>query len=681
MGLGPQLAVFLFFALFGAKVGGQNSTSIQYKPTVVNVGALFTLNSTIGRVAELAIKLAGDDVNESPSVLAGTRLRMIVRDTNCSGFLGTIERLHSWYLACPCPCFSIRATSVLSVEEDIALQLMANDVVAIIGPQSSGVAHIVSEAVSELNVPLLSFAATDPTLSSLQYPYFLRTTQSDYFQMNAVADMIDYFGWREVIAIFVDDDYGRGGISVLGDALALKRAKISYKAAIPPNFDESELRELLVKVNLMESRVYVVHANPDSGLSVFKVAKQLTMMSSGYVWIVTDWLSSILDSSETPYANMMNLIQGVIVLRPHTPDSRIKQKFLSRWNNLLQRGNVSSKLNTYGFYAYDTVWLAAYAIDQFLNDGGKISFSNDRILYNTNQSSLPLSALQSFKGGSDLLNKLHSANFTGLTGQIQFNSDGDLVHPGYDILNIAGTGLRRIGFWSNSSGLTVIAPETLYGQPSNISTYSRFLYDVIWPGETTMKPRGWVFPDNGKKLRIGIPNRASYKEFVSKDTSPDGVGGYAVDVFKAAVSLLPYPVPLQFIVFGNGSTNPNYDELVQKVADNYFDAAVGDISIVTNRTRIVDFTQPYTESGLIIVTPVREKSTTPWAFLKPFSLKMWCVTGLFFVLVGVVVWILEHRMNTEFRGSPRRQLVTICWFGFSTMFLHTVSNRQCFPMI
>ncbi|KAG0499030.1 hypothetical protein HPP92_003721 [Vanilla planifolia] len=117
-------------------------------------------------VAELAIKLAVDDVNESPSVLAGTRLRMIVRDTNCSGFLGTIG----------------------------ALQLMANDVVAIIGPQSSGVAHIVSEAVSEPNVPLLSFAATDPTLSSLQYPYFLRTTQSDYFQMNAVADMIDYFG-------------------------------------------------------------------------------------------------------------------------------------------------------------------------------------------------------------------------------------------------------------------------------------------------------------------------------------------------------------------------------------------------------------------------------------------------------------------------------------------------------
>ena len=93
----------------------------------------------------------------------------------------------------------------------------------------------------------------------------------------------------------------------------------------------------------------------------------------------------------------------------------------------------------------------------------------------------------------------------------------------------------------------------------------------------------------------------------------------------------------------------------------YFDAAVGDITIVTNRTRIVDFTQPYAESGLIIVAPVKEINSSAWAFLKPFTVQMWFVTGGFFLFVGAVVWILEHRTNTEFRGSPRQQLVTIFW--------------------
>lgn len=80
-----------------------------------------------------------------------------------------------------------------------------------------------------------------------------------------------------------------------------------------------------------------------------------------------------------------------------------------------------------------------------------------------------------------------------------------------------------------------------------------------------------------------------------------------------------------------------------------------------NRSRIVDFTQPYIESGLVIVTRVKENSSSAWAFLKPFTVEMWCVTGAFFLLVGAVVWILEHRINPEFRGKPRRQIATMFW--------------------
>lgn len=649
MGRAPiRLSALCFLAVIvGGFAGNENGTVIApSRPSFVSVGALFTFNSTIGRVARLAIELAVEDVNANSDVLGGTRLNVIVQDTNCSGFIGTVE----------------------------ALQLMVNDVVAIIGPQSSGIAHVISHVVNELHVPLISFAATDPVLSSLQYPYFIRMTQNDVFQMNAIADVVEYNGWREVIAIFVDDDNGRGGITALGDALATKRAKISYKAKFPPNADRNTINDLLVQVNLMESRVFVVHVNPDSGLTVFKIAKRLGMLGSGYVWIATDWLASVLDSSDLADPDTMNLIQGVIALRHHIPDTDLKKKFTARWNSLIRKGNVTSSLNTYGLYAYDSVWLIAHAINRFLSEGDAISFSSDPKLRDANGSVLHLDALRSFAGGSKLREKALLTNFTGLTGQVQFSPDGNLIHPAYDILNIGGTGSRRIGFWSNFSGLSIVAPETLYRKPPNTSTSSQQLYNAIWPGETIIRPRGWVFPNNGKLLRIGVPYRVSYKEFVTKDNSPDGVKGYCIDVFKAAVNLLPYPVPYTFILFGDGSKNPSFNELVQKVADNYFDAAVGDIAIVTNRTRIVDFTQPYIESGLVIVAPVKEKNSSPWAFLKPFTLEMWCVTGAFFLFVGAVVWILEHRMNTEFRGSPRQQLATICWFSFSTMFFAQREN-------
>lgn len=68
------------------------------------------------------------------------------------------------------------------------------------------------------------------------------------------------------------------------------------------------------------------------------------------------------------------------------------------------------------------------------------------------------------------------------------------------------------------------------------------------------------------------------------------------------------------------------------------------------------------ESGLVIVAPVRAAKSKPWAFLSPFTVEMWGVTGIFFLFVGAVVWILEHRTNHEFRGPPRKQIITVFWY-------------------
>ncbi|PON83855.1 Ionotropic glutamate receptor [Trema orientale] len=638
-----------------AGTGNDTVPSSSTRPSIVNIGVLFTYNSVIGRSAKPAILAAIDDVNSDSSILHGTKFKVIFHDTNCSGFLGTVE----------------------------ALELIQNDVVAAIGPQSSGISHVISHVVNELQVPLLSFGSTDPTLSALQYPYFVRTTQSDYFQMYAVADLVDHHGWREVIAIFVDDDYGRNGISILGDALAKKRAKISYKAAFSPGASKSDINDVLVGVNLMESRVYVVHVNPDSGLNVFSVAKSLGMMTSGYVWIATDWLPSLLDSVQPPDPNTMNLLQGVVALRHYTPDTDLKKKFVSRWNKLKHDG--TSGFNSYALYAYDSIWLAARALDVFFNEGGSISFSNDPKLQETNRSTLHLSSLRIFDGGSQYLKTILKMNFTGVSGKIQFDLDKNFVHPAYDVLNILGTGPRRVGYWTNYSGLSIVNPEIIYTKPPNTSTSNQRLYSIIWPGETASTPRGWVFPNNGKPLRIAVPNRVSYKDFVAKDRNPPGVRGFCVDIFEAAINLLPYAVPRTYELFGDGKRNPEYSELVNQVAENKFDAAVGDITITTNRTKIVDFTQPYLESGLVVVAPVKEAKSSPWAFLKPFTLPMWLVTAGFFLFVGAVVWILEHRLNHEFRGPPRKQIMTIFWFSFSTMFFshreNTVSTLGRFVLI
>lgn len=436
---------------------------------------------------------------------------------------------------------------------------------AIIGPQSSVIAHVISHIANELQVPLLSFAATDPTLSSLQYPFFVRTTQDDRYQMAAIADIVEYYEWREVIAIYTDDDYGRNGLSALANQLATKRCRISYKAPLSPQASRSDIMDVMVKVALAESRILIVHTYPTGGIDVVAVAHHLGMMGSGYVWIATNWLSTVLDTYSPLPSRTLENIQGLITLRMYTPDSEMKRKFLSRWKNLTNNltGSGSFGLNTYGLYAYDTVWILANAVNTFFNHGGNISFSNDSRLSELDRGNLHLDAMSIFDGGQLLLDSILKVKLTGLSGHVSFTSGKSLIRPAFEVINVIGTGVRRIGYWSNYSGLSVVPPENLYEKPPNCSSSNQHLHSVIWPGQTAEKPRGWVFPNQGKQLRIGVPNRVSYREFIAEVPGTDTFKGYCIEVFTAALNFLPYAVPYKLMPFGDRVNNPSCTELVR----------------------------------------------------------------------------------------------------------------------
>lgn len=619
----------------GCFTEGLNNTTISTRPDVVNIASILTFDSIIGKVAKIALEAAIEDVNSDPTILNGTKLKITLHDSNYSGFLSMME----------------------------ALEVMEKETVAVIGPQSSVLAHVISHVANELQVPLLSFTATDPTLSSLQYPYFVRTTHSDLYQMAAIADIVRYYEWTQVTAIYIDDDHGRNGIISLADQLAVRGCKISHKAPIRPWATKADISDVLVQVALMESRVLVVHTYPNSGLDILDVAKNLGMLESGYVWITTNWLSTVIDVSSPLPVKTIGVMQGFLTLKSYTKESKLTRKFASEWRKLTNLG-----LSTSCLYAYDTIWLLARALDAFFDQGGNISFSKDLKLKGSEGESLNLDSLSIFNGGKLLLQDILKVKMKGLTGVMEFTSEKDLVFPAFEVLNVIGTGVRRVGYWSNFSGLSTIRPETVYTKPPTQSSNFELLHSVIWPGQTIQKPRGWVFPENGMQLKIGVPNRVSFQEFVGHVKHTDVFKGYCIDVFTSAVNLLPYAVPYKFQSFGDGLENPSNTKLVQLINAGVYDAAVGDIAITTNRTRLADFSQPFIESGLVVVAPVRRSSSSTWAFLRPFSPLMWCVSGFFFLVVGAVVWTLEHRINDEFRGPPRQQIVTVLWFSFSTLF-------------
>lgn len=83
LGIGPSVAITaLIVAILVVPMGCQ-------RPKVVNIGAVFTFDSVIGRAAKGALEAAVSDVNADKSVLKDTELRLLMEDSSCNVFHGS----------------------------------------------------------------------------------------------------------------------------------------------------------------------------------------------------------------------------------------------------------------------------------------------------------------------------------------------------------------------------------------------------------------------------------------------------------------------------------------------------------------------------------------------------------------------------------------------------------------
>ncbi|KAG5225148.1 glutamate receptor [Salix suchowensis] len=566
-----------------------------------------------------------------------------------------------------------------------ALDLIKNvEVQAIIGPTLSTQAKFVIELGQKAQVPIISFSASSPFLTAIKSPYFFQATQNDSTQVNAISELVQAFGWRAAVPIYIDNEYGEGLVPYLTNALQAVDARIPYQSAISPSATDDQIVAELYKLMTMQTRVFIVHMFPSLGARLFAKAKEIGMMSEGYVWIMTDGLTAEFLSSPNP--SVTDTMQGVLGIKPHVPSTKELKDFRVRWKRKFQQDNpdiIDAEMNIYGLWAYDAATALAFAVEKMADFGSrKVNVSSN--------SSTDLATLGVSLNGPDLLQALSNTSFKGLSGDYLF-VNGKLQASPFWIVNVNGNGGRKVGFWTPTKGLVQTLNSTT-AKSFNSSPVS-CISTVIWPGGKSDAPKGWEIPSsNGKKLKIGVPVKDGLGQFVSVtrnlSSNTTTVKGYSIDVFEAAVRSLPYALPYEYIPFAKPDGGPagNYDDLIHQVFLRKYDAVVGDTTIVFNRSSYVDFTLPYMESGVSMIVPVTENNKkSAWIFLKPLTWDLWVTSFCFFIFIGFVVWVLEHRINEDFRGPPSNYIGTSFWFSFSTMiFAHrerVVNNLSRFVLI
>ncbi|XP_050369016.1 glutamate receptor 2.8-like [Argentina anserina] len=568
---------------------------------------------------------------------------------------------------------------------DAALDLIKNvEVKAILGPMTSMQATFVVNLGEKAHVPIISFSATSSSLTSLQSSFFFQLAQNDSSQVKAISGVIQNFAWRRVVPIYVDNLYGEGIIPFLIDALLEVNAHVPYRSLISQSATDDEIKIELYKLMTMQTRVFIVHMMPKLASKLFSKAKEIGMMNKGFVWITTNGIGDHLRAM----GSVLNSMQGVLSVETNVLDTSKLREFRPRWKRQFQKDNpeiIDVELDVFGYRAYDAAFAIAMAIENVGN--ASFGFENGNI---SAFNSTDIGNLKISQYGSNISNALSLTSFRGISGDFNL-VDRQLQLSTFKIVNVNGYGARVVGYWTPENGRLVNNLNTT--SSCNVSAVKcDALGPIIWPGESSSVPKGWEIPENGTKLRIGVPVKDGFTEFVKVttdlSTNTTDVNGFSIDVFKAVVDKLPYALPYELIPFAypNGTSAGTYNDLIYQIYLGKFDAVVGDATIRANRTLYVDFAMPYTESGVVMVVPIIDsRIKNAWVFLQPLTWDLWMTTLCFFIFIGFVIWVLEHRINEDFRGPPSHQVGTSFWFSFSTMvFSHrerVVSNLGRFVMI
>ncbi|XP_051150475.1 glutamate receptor 2.7-like isoform X2 [Andrographis paniculata] len=434
------------------------------------------------------------------------------------------------------------------------------------------------------------------------------------------------FEWKKVILLYEDAGSGTQFLSRTIKSFQDVDIRLERMNSIPTAAEDRDILKKLDDLKKEETKVFVVHMSPALGFRFFKLADASGMMSKDYAWIITDSLSILLNSSNF---NVDGSMDGVLGIRPYAFAAK---RFEQRWKRIMLGELMNSsimKVNIYGLWAYDAVTSLAIAVEEIGSTNSSSSY------------------------GPRLLRKLLRTKLKGLTGNFQL-VDGKLKPSLYEIFNIVGTGEKRLGFWTPKRRIV----SDLRG--SGASTDG--LRKIVWPGDSVIAPKGSRIPANGI-LRVGIPCKPGFKEFVDlpfddPEHNCKNATGFAMDIFRETLKVLPFPVnPECYCYHVNRSTGKTYDDMLRRIPQDY-DIVVGETTIWSPRTEFVDFSLPYSETGVVLVVRNR-RPLDIWIFIKPLRWDLWLAIIVACVYMGVALHILERRaiVTDEQATRPRPGLI------------------------
>ncbi|MBN3310458.1 CASR protein, partial [Amia calva] len=397
----------------------------------------------------------------------------------------------------------------------------ASPVKAVVGDSGSSQSIVVSRTLQPFGIPMISYFSTCSCLSNrIKYPTFFRTIPNDDYQVKAIAQLIQRFGWTWVAVVTEDDEYGRFALQGLIKEFKNIGVCLAYYEMIPKVYSRKRILEIIDVMKKSAAKVVISFSGEGELYPLLKEYANQNM--TGIQWIASEaWVTASLFAHSDFYPSLGGTI-GFAVRQGQIPGLRdylVKvHPSVYPGNSLVQElwssvfgcsllpsnssdgagaglppctGNESLEdqqsiyLDTSSLRVSYNVYKAVYAIAHSLHnlitcEPGKGPFKDFTC---ADASNIEPWQLQVY---------LQEVSFTNLGEEINFDDNGDPI-PSYDVIN-----------WQR-------------GTDGNIKFVTVGLYDASKDAEKCLSVEEEAIIWNG------LPNKASCKQLsVCSESCPPG---------------------------------------------------------------------------------------------------------------------------------------------------------------
>ena len=309
------------------------------------IGALFALsdyNSSLGIPEKQTVDMMVEQINAKGGI-NGHKLEVVVYDTKSS----TQE------------CVTL-ATKL--IEQD--------QVLAIIGPSSTGESNALKSIVTEAQIPLISCAAGASIVTPIEDSYWVfKTPQSDILAVKELYKYLrDVKGFTDIAIITSSDGFGAGGKGFLESQASSYGIKIVDKETFDPTATSVDSQLTTIRNTSAQA---IVCWGTSQGAAV--VAQGRSALNISIPLFCSHGVANkqFITSAGTA-ANGVIFPAGKLLIADQLPDSNPQKSLLVEYKTDYEDEYGAGTINTFGGHAYDALNMVVEALKEVGADKAKI---------------------------------------------------------------------------------------------------------------------------------------------------------------------------------------------------------------------------------------------------------------------------------------------------------------------